>query len=207
MEDRYLYIVFSATPYALGKAIRGFTGQAYNHVSIALDQDLDRMYSFARRHYRTPLYGGFVRESRSRHYVKGQPSQIRICRLPVSQQAYAALATRLEIMDQRQHHYLYNFPGALASVFRRRCSLPDAYICVEFAVEVLRQTQAIPGLQPDQYYSLGELLALLRPYTLYTGPMPSPKHDDEAYYAKQPVPHPTLTTLRDMAALVSRRNT
>lgn len=207
MESRYLYIVFSATPYTMGKVIRGFTGEAYNHVSIALDENLDRMYGFARRHYRTPLYGGFVRETRSRYHVKGQASQIRICRLPVSEEKYQALEQRLAEMHSRQHLYLYNHLGALAAMVHRNFPLRDAYICVEFVVEVLLQAKAVPGLQPGKYYSVGTLQELLAPYALYTGPMPETDSYDEAYYASKPVPHPILTTLKNMLALLHRLNT
>jgi hypothetical protein len=68
MQTQYVYIVFSSTPYRIGKFIRRLTREAYNHVSIALDPDLTKMYGFARRYYRTPFYGGFVRESLSRYH-------------------------------------------------------------------------------------------------------------------------------------------
>jgi len=93
-----IYVVFSATPYLIGKAIRHVTGQTYNHVSIALDENLAQMYGFARRFYRTPLYGGFVKETLSRYQVNGKATQICVCKLPVTEDQYNALAARLNIM-------------------------------------------------------------------------------------------------------------
>ena len=61
-ETEYLYVVFSATPYRMGKLIRFVTREPYNHVAISTEASLTRMYSFARRFYRTPFYGGFVTE-------------------------------------------------------------------------------------------------------------------------------------------------
>ena len=84
------------TPYKIGKMIRTLTGEPYNHVSIALDEELDRMYAFARRYCRVPLYGGFVKETTSRYAPDGVPSMVKIHKLPVSPEAYDALAQRLD---------------------------------------------------------------------------------------------------------------
>ena len=86
MEKQHIYVVFSSTPYKMGKFIRAMTRESYNHVSIALDESLSQMYSFSRRYYRTPLYGGFVHESRSRYHVNGDATRICLCALPVTSQ-------------------------------------------------------------------------------------------------------------------------
>lgn len=205
MENQYVYIVFSSTPYRIGRFIRGFTGEAYNHASIALDPDLTRMYGFARRYYRTPFYGGFVRESRSRYHVNGTPADIRICRLPVTPLQHRTLSHFLEGMYQNQEAYPYNHLSAAASLFRRPVKVRDAYTCIEFCVCILH-TLGI-DLDPDRYYSVGEVEQLLRPYTVYTGPMPAPPEFDHQYYASKPVPHPTAATVSAFVTLLKRLRT
>ncbi len=204
MADCHIYIVFSSTPNRMGRLIRLFTGEAYNHVSIALDQALTRLYSFSRRYYRTPLYGGFGQESLSRYHPGGRAAQLRVCQVPVTEEAYNALSRRLEEMDANRQHYLYNHLGALAAVFHRSCPAKDARICVEFVTEVLRQAAPELPLVPGRYYSVGELMALLKKLESYTGPAPEAPFYDEAYYAKRPVPYPVLTTLKNMFALLPR---
>ena len=136
--ERYVYVVFSSTPYRIGKAIRGITRQKYNHVSISLNRDLTQMYSFARRFYRTPFYGGFVKESRARYHLKGVPSQIKICRLPVSLEDYDALAGRLQAMYARREQLLYNHLSIVTIPFCRLVHLKDARVCSEFVAEQLQ---------------------------------------------------------------------
>ena len=81
--SNYIYVVFSSTPYKIGKTIRMLTGEKYNHVSISLDAELTQMYSFARRYYKTPFYGGFVKESLSRYQLNQNKATIKICKMGV----------------------------------------------------------------------------------------------------------------------------
>ena len=76
-QQKSLYVLFSATPYRMGKCIRFITGEPYNHVSIATEEDLRECYGFARRYYETPFYGGFVTERPSR-YIHNGPAAISI---------------------------------------------------------------------------------------------------------------------------------
>ena len=54
--DNAVYIVFSATPTGTGRLIRKATRNQYNHVSLSLNRDIRKMYSFARIHRAIPLY-------------------------------------------------------------------------------------------------------------------------------------------------------
>ena len=198
----HIYVVFSATPYRLGRAIRRLTGEAYNHASIALDSDLNRMYSFARRFYRTPLYGGFVKESHARYHVGSKVSQICICKIPVSQEQYAAIDTKLTAMHNRADHYIYNHISALGGLLHKRVPAKDAYTCVEFCNEILN----LAGMHTPagKYQSLGSLWKLLQPYAVYTGPIPKADSFDETYFSKKPLASPVKTTLQAFCKLFPR---
>lgn len=202
MEQQYIYVVFSSTPYKMGKLIRKVTRENFNHVSISLDAELTQMYSFARRHYRLPLYGGFVRESRSRYHVNGIAADICLCAVPVSARQHLTLRSMLQDMHRKNRFYIYNHLSALGAVFHRPIHARDAYTCAEFCMKILKELD-IP-VQPDKYYSIGDIRNLLDPFVIYSGTMPAPEIFDEAYYAKKPVRHPIYTTLRDMIRLLHR---
>lgn len=197
-----IYIVFSATPYRMGRFIRRFTGEDYNHVSISLDRELTQMYGFARRFYRTPFYGGFVKESLSRYHLGGEAATIRVCRLPVTAEQYEHLKQLLETMHAQRQRYLYNHFSAAATILRRPVKLTDAYTCIEFCVQILHSV----GIDLDikKYYTVGDVEKLLRPHTVYTGPAPKPEHPDEEFFAKKPVPYPISTTVGAIAKLFNR---
>lgn len=197
-----IYIVFSATPYRMGRFIRKFTGEEYNHVSIALDEELNQMYGFARRFYRTPFYGGFVKESLSRYHLGEEAAIIRVCRLPVTAQQYQHLKQLLETMHAQRQQYLYNYLSAATAVLRHPVRLTDAYTCIEFCVNILDDI----GIQidPKKYYTVGDVEKMLRPHTVYTGPAPKPDRPDDEFFAKKPVPYPISTTVVAIAKLFRR---
>ncbi len=202
MEQRYIYVVFSATPYQIGKLIRKFTKETYNHVSIALDPALLQLYGFARRYYHTPFYGGFVRESLSRYHVKGKVTRVCICKLPVTAAQYTELEALFQQMYTDADTYLYNHLSVLGALLHKPIRVKYAYTCVEFCVNILHKLGFVPD--PNKYYTVGNLEQLLTPYTVYTGDMYPCTEYDTAYYAKRPVPFPMLTSLRDICRLLPR---
>lgn len=57
-----IYFVLTDAGTALGKIIKFKTRKSYTHVSIALDQNLEKMYSFSRIYPYICFIGGFVHE-------------------------------------------------------------------------------------------------------------------------------------------------
>lgn len=202
MSQKHVYIVFSATPYKIGKMIRSITKDAYNHASISLDEDLTQMYGFARRYCRVPLYGGFVKESTSRYKPKGINSTVKIHEIPVTEETYRSLETRLNAMYQNRDNYLYNHFSFLAVPLRKPIQIRDAYTCLEFCVDVMHSI----GLDvvPGQYYSIHDVLTILEPYAVYEGPMPQTCEYDADFFAKRPIPYPVLTSAKCILELVPR---
>lgn len=202
MEKRYLYVVFSSTPYRIGKIIRAMIRQPYNHVSIALDEQLAQMYSFARRYYSAPLYGGFVHETPDRYCIGHRSSRIKVCRLQITDAQYQAVSQRIARMYANKEHFLYNHLSVLGMPFQKRIPVKDAFICIEFVVSVL----ASVGFPLDQrkYCSIGRLESILQPYTVYTGIFQRKTSQRTAYFEKLPLSFATYATARDFGALFLR---
>ena len=64
---RKIYIILAHTGTILSNIIRYWTKDEFSHVSIALDADLEEMYSFGRLNPYNPFWGSFVHE----HINKG----------------------------------------------------------------------------------------------------------------------------------------
>ncbi len=60
-KQRKIYIVLTQTKTYPARAIRLYTNEPYAHASIALDENLDEMYSFARKGLYNPFNAGFIR--------------------------------------------------------------------------------------------------------------------------------------------------
>lgn len=201
--QKYLYVLFSATPYRMGRWIRRVTGEPYNHVSIATEEDLKKLYSFARRYYRTPFYGGFVEEHPCRYHHNGITARIRLYRLPLTQRQWDTLHAMLSGMRDQPNRYLYNHLSALTAPMHIRVRVRDAFTCAEFAVSVLSAL----GFDFDarHFYTIGGIARRLEAYHVYTGYFPVKAEADSAFFAPRPLSHPVFASTQSFLTLLWRK--
>lgn len=179
----YIYVLFSRTETKMGRLIRLVTGSRYNHVSIALREDLSDCVSFARRYYHAPFYGGFIRESIQRYYSKGHYANVAVCKVPVSEKQYTLACSALKEMQAAPLHYIYDLFAAVTLPFGLYRKRNDAYTCLHFAVEML-------GLPRAE--SIDELLIKLSNYEIFEGSVRKLNlPDDPCYLKKIPLLHAT----------------
>ena len=58
-----VYILLTRTDTLFARLLHGLGKHRYTHASLALDRDLGRLYSFARRYEPFMLPGGFIRRT------------------------------------------------------------------------------------------------------------------------------------------------
>ena len=165
--DCAIYVVFSSTPTGMGRMIRLVTRHNFNHVSLSLTQDIQKLYSFA-RYYRTiPLYGGFVEESILRYQSFAGDAKVKICRIPADEAAISRLRQELDQLWNERDTYIYNHPDAMVSLLHRRAKLPKAYTCVSFVWDILSRYHfiSLPQVTP----SICQLEEYLKEYVIYEG--------------------------------------
>lgn len=204
-EPKYLYVLFSATPYKMGRMIRRVTGEPYNHVAIATEENLRDLYAFARRYYNTPFYGGFVTEHPSRYHHNGITADVRLYRLPLTSRQWEILQELLTKMRKRADRYLYNHLSALAAPLRIKVRVRDAFTCVEFAVNVLSALGF--DFDPRKFYTVGDIADRLGAYHIYTGAFPAQAEEDTAFFNPHPLQHPIAASAKNMLRLVWRKAT
>lgn len=163
-----IYVVFSATPSKMGRLIRLATRNSYNHVSISFDADIHQLYSFARYHYSTPLYGGLIRESILRYGPDFGNARVKICRLPVDAPQFHHIVNELEGMWSERELYIYNTFAAITTVLHRSPTIPKSYTCVSFVIDILaRSNLADPATAVHP--SIRKLEHYLTDYVIYEG--------------------------------------
>lgn len=163
---RDIYIVFSATPYKMGKFIRLFTRAKFNHVSFSFDRELSDAYTFARRYIDTPFYGGLIKDSPERYFYGNEAAEIAVCRLEVGNGVYAKMHTVCTDMYKQREEYIYNFFSALGYIFKRGFPVKKAFTCVEFVSYLL----SFADLRTEGFHTVDELFDLYRDSTVYAGP-------------------------------------
>lgn len=202
-DPKYLYVLFSATPYRMGQMIRMVTGESYNHVAIATEEDLRDLYSFSRRYYTTPFYGGFVSEHPSRYHRDGVPANVRLYRLPLTNRQWELLQELLGKMRRRADRYLYNHLSALAAPLHIKVRVRDAFTCVEFTVKVLNTLGF--DFDPKKFYTVGDIADRLGSYHIYSGEFPTHAEKDQVFFHPHPLPHPFASTTKNFLRLLWRK--
>ena len=187
----------------MGQWIRRVTGEPYNHVALATEENLSAMYAFARRYYHTPFYGGFVQERPCRYRLGGVTAQVRIYRLPLTSRQWDILQERLRTMQSQPQRYLYNHLSALAAPLHRKVRVRDAFTCAEFAVSVLSMLGF--DFDPNRFYTIGAIARRLEDYHIYTGDFPETYREDPQFFAAKPLRHPIAASTQSILALLWRK--
>ena len=114
-QNRQLYIVISQTGTLLSRILKQITGAEYNHASISLSRDLERMYSFGRRHPYNPFWGGFVIESlRTGTFKRFSETKVMVLSVSVTEEQHAFHI----VWKQESCYYCSEFVGELLTKSR-----------------------------------------------------------------------------------------
>lgn len=132
-----VYLLLTDTGTVFSTAIKKYTRKPYNHASLALDQQLTEVYSFARKKVYNPFIGGFVQEDVTKHLLYGASCEI-YC-LTITPLQYEQLQRILNQFEQDKARYKYNLLGVLAIPLHRDIYRENAYFCSQFVAYAIGQ--------------------------------------------------------------------
>lgn len=165
-----LYLLLTRSGTLLSRTIAAMTCDTYTHVSIALEDDLEVFYSFARRQAVLPLPAGLTCESPTRGYWGRHPAiPCTLLALPVSEAAYARVARRIERMHAHADEYPYSLLGVLLCALGIPRDRGERYFCSQFVGELLAASGAVELPRDTSLLHPDDFLALPGTETLYTG--------------------------------------
>lgn len=140
-KDKSIYIVLTQTRTYPARLIRFYTKEPYAHASIAFDEELEEMYSFARKGKRNPFRAGFIREDiTSGVFGSCTETNCSIYRLKVTQIQYQRVREELEIFKQNKEKYSYNFLGIVGVMMNIPIQSEHRYFCSQFVAYLLEQS-------------------------------------------------------------------
>ncbi|MFE8700549.1 hypothetical protein ACFYKX_07995 [Cytobacillus sp. FJAT-54145] len=141
MNNKHIYILLTDTGTWFSRMIKLYTRAPYNHASIALDERLDRVYSFGRTVYDNPFSGGFVKEGMDKGvFFHHQDTRCVLYRLTVNQEQYNQMINVIYEFENFATNYKYNFLGVFAIAVNMRWKRQNAYTCSQFVATVLKMS-------------------------------------------------------------------
>lgn len=138
MKKIYIVLTYSGT--TLSKIIKNWTKDEFSHVSIALDEDLQEMYSFGRLHPYNALSGGFVHEKINEGtYKRFFRTKARIYSIEVEDQQFVDIRNTIYSMWEHRKKYKFNIVGLLAIGFKKEIKMHNYFYCAEFVKYVFEK--------------------------------------------------------------------
>ncbi|MFE5337085.1 hypothetical protein ACFQ8E_14330 [Isoptericola sp. NPDC056573] len=134
-----IYVVLSRSSTVLSRTIRLATRDEYTHAALALDADLELMFSFGRRRASNPFVGCFKRERLDDDLYRGMDRLPGVVlEVPVTPRQRDAVGARVAEFLLDSHTYAYNAPGLVTGLLGRGSEDDRRFFCSEFVYHVLR---------------------------------------------------------------------
>ncbi|CEI83621.1 hypothetical protein J18TS1_04320 [Oceanobacillus oncorhynchi subsp. incaldanensis] len=167
MKQDYIYLLFTNTGTLLTKAISLYTKAEYNHVSLALDLELNEIYSFGRKHLRNPFWGGFVKENTEEELF--QKADCSIYAYAISSKQNKKLQETLAFFKQRKDNYHYNVIGLFGVMFNKPIPRSNAYFCSQFVAYLLMEAGMVSFDKPPELITPQDIQQLPGLISIYQG--------------------------------------
>lgn len=153
-----VYVILTKTNTMFAKSIRMLSQSHFSHSSLAVDDNLEFIYSFGRKKPNNPFIAGFVREYLDRGVFGQCPYSIcHVYRCQVSDEVYADIMKMISKFEKNKHKYKYNLLGIFNCIFNVESKREYNYICSQFVASVLVKSGATkfkihPSLmRPDNF--------------------------------------------------------
>ncbi|HJA24736.1 MAG TPA: hypothetical protein H9795_01600 [Candidatus Fournierella merdigallinarum] len=167
-----VYILLTRTDTLFARLLHGLGKHRYTHASLALDRDLGRLYSFARRYEPFMLPGGFIRENiHAGVFGRCGGADSLLLELPVSRESYEAIERRLAVMASAGSCWDYDLLGLALAGLGIPHVFPGKYFCSQFVADVLAGTGALALPCHPSLVRPGDFAALPGLRVVYQGPL------------------------------------
>lgn len=170
-----LYITLTHTGTLLSRIIKVFTKDEFSHISIALDEELEEMYSFGRLHAYNPFWGGFVHEGiDTGTFKRFRNTRTEIYSIYVTEEQFEKVGKIVYHFTENKQKYKFNFIGLASVGINKRVMKKNRFYCAEFVKHVMKsagitEVNRLPKLiKPEDFKQIQglklEYKGLLRKY-------------------------------------------
>lgn len=164
-----IYLVLSYTGTVLSNIIKLYTKNEFSHVSIALDEDLEELYSFGRLKPYNPFKGGFVHEGINIGTFKRFPkTRAAVYSLTVSDMEYQEIEKNIRKFKEKRDLYTFNTVGLFLVAINKKIIRENSFYCAEFVRYILETSGVkleLPQIiQPEDFKKVENLKLVYKGY-------------------------------------------
>lgn len=143
-ENKCLYLVATQSNTFVSRMIRVYTKAPYNHISIALDEGLEKMYSFARQKPPFAFPAGFMHESMEKSLfgmLDHVPCQI--YKIPVTEKQYEDVVNLIGEFEKNVSDYRFNVIGFATMILQMKLRRKRHFMCSQFVSFILTECDVL----------------------------------------------------------------
>lgn len=145
-----IYIVLTHTGTLLSNVIKKYTKNEYSHISIALDKNLENIYSFGRLTPYNMFNAGFVKESlTSGTFKRFKETKTSVYETEITDEQYEIMKKEINRMYNSKEEYKFNIIGLFLVMFNKKIKLPKTFYCAEFVRYILNKANINIDYLPD----------------------------------------------------------
>ena len=168
----YLYVLLSRSNTWFSSVIYHLSLGEFTHAALALERDLQDLYSFGRFNPHLPLPAGFVTEYvHTGVYGRCGSNTCRVYRVPVSEEGYRRVVKILGYMKSQSYYYHYNLFGVALCGLRISYKRKARFFCSQFVAEMLSRSGAVSLPRPAHMMRPVDLMRLPELELIYEGPL------------------------------------
>lgn len=182
-----IYIILTRSNTLISQIIGLITKEPFTHASVAFDDNLDKMYSFARFYPYMPLPAGLqVENIRGGFYKNRSRMPCALLSLAVDEKTYYEAKSYVYSMMCRRAELRYSILGLILCNFHIRYEFRNHFFCSQFVSKVLERCHVkLPKhsslMHPSDLMNISELS------TVYMGELGDVRLLAPVYYEKAAV--------------------
>lgn len=153
-SENPVYVLLTDTGTGFSKVSKMVTGDPYNHVSLALDSDLEYVYTYSLSTTNNGSKGGLMRESKE--LLKG--SRYSLYEMSLTKEMYVKLVDRLNNLEKNVSKTGYNHWGLVNALLGKEVfkSAAEVMICSQFIASVMADVGVV--------FFKGQAHSTIKPY-------------------------------------------
>ena len=181
-REHTIYILLTHSGSLLSKCINVYTKEPYTHVSIALDINLNELYSFGRLKPTNPLFAGFVKEDIvNGTYARFPNTKCALYSLSIDDIQYHRLKKELYKFKLNEDKYGYNLLGLFGVILNYPIKRKYNYFCSQFVATLLKNSGIYLIYKPAALISPRDFRKCKELSLIYEGRLKSYNPELESY--------------------------
>ena len=169
MKKHNIYLVFSKTGTWLSTSIGLVTSIPYPHVSLSLDTNFNKMYTFGRINVDNPFSGGLTIENLHCGVYNNPGCKCLIYTIPVSTEQLVLLNKQLSEYYSSDINYKYNFLGLFGILLDKPLKRTNHYFCSQFVSKLLIESGIYKTSKPPELISTTDLMLIPNKEVIFEG--------------------------------------